>query len=183
MGHENFLCCNLAIWFTCVSSFLWTLFWMKYIGFLENKFTVLRLSWQMKDTWLTVLPIFILVSEVEASPVRCLVSDVRTNYCGADFTVWLTPVEGSTILYGLWIWFPAITELLHIHQKVLTLLCICIFLKLHFDDFNNLQAIWCFFRTAGLPQYGQLGHGTDNEVWVEHVLSPDSDFVSWQLQR
>ncbi|KAJ4840317.1 hypothetical protein Tsubulata_036838 [Turnera subulata] len=54
-------------------------------------------------------------NEVESSPVRCLVSDVKTTACGADFTVWLSSVEGSSIL------------------------------------------------TAGLPQYGQLGHGTDNE--------------------
>lgn len=54
-------------------------------------------------------------NEIEHSPVRCLVSDVKTVSCGADFTVWLTSIEGSSIL------------------------------------------------TAGLPQYGQLGHGTDNE--------------------
>ncbi|KAJ3690581.1 hypothetical protein LUZ61_019745 [Rhynchospora tenuis] len=54
-------------------------------------------------------------NEIEASPVLCLVSDVTNVVCGADFTVWLSSVEGSSIL------------------------------------------------TAGLPQYGQLGHGTDNE--------------------
>ncbi|KAK3425303.1 hypothetical protein EUGRSUZ_F02093 [Eucalyptus grandis] len=54
-------------------------------------------------------------NEIEASPVRCLVTEVKTTACGADFTVWLSSVEGASIL------------------------------------------------TAGLPQYGQLGHGTDNE--------------------
>ncbi|KAJ8772550.1 hypothetical protein K2173_027727 [Erythroxylum novogranatense] len=54
-------------------------------------------------------------TEIESSPVRCHLSDVKTTACGADFTVWLTSVEGASIL------------------------------------------------TAGLPQYGQLGHGTDNE--------------------
>ncbi|GER26586.1 regulator of chromosome condensation family protein [Striga asiatica] len=54
-------------------------------------------------------------NEVESSPVRCQVSDVKATVCGGDFTVWLTSVEGSSIL------------------------------------------------TAGLPQYGQLGHGSDNE--------------------
>ncbi|TYJ28522.1 hypothetical protein E1A91_A06G005800v1 [Gossypium mustelinum] len=54
-------------------------------------------------------------NEIESSPVRCLVSQVTNTACGADFTVWLSSVEGSSIL------------------------------------------------TAGLPQYGQLGHGTDNE--------------------
>ncbi|CAI9763776.1 unnamed protein product [Fraxinus pennsylvanica] len=54
-------------------------------------------------------------NEVEPSPVRCLVSEVKTTACGGDFTVWLTPVEAASIL------------------------------------------------TAGLPQYGQLGHGTDKE--------------------
>ncbi|KAF2310071.1 hypothetical protein P3X46_020810 [Hevea brasiliensis] len=54
-------------------------------------------------------------NEIESSPVRCLVSDVKKTACGADFTVWLSSVEGASIL------------------------------------------------TAGLPQYGQLGHGTDNE--------------------
>nr|KJB63561.1 hypothetical protein B456_010G005900 [Gossypium raimondii] len=54
-------------------------------------------------------------NEIESSPVRCLVSQVTHTACGADFTVWLSSVEGSSIL------------------------------------------------TAGLPQYGQLGHGTDNE--------------------
>uniref|UniRef100_A0A803NN96 RCC1-like domain-containing protein n=1 Tax=Cannabis sativa TaxID=3483 RepID=A0A803NN96_CANSA len=54
-------------------------------------------------------------NEFESSPVRCQVSDVKSTACGADFTVWLSSVEGASIL------------------------------------------------TAGLPQYGQLGHGTDNE--------------------
>ncbi|CAK9178445.1 unnamed protein product [Ilex paraguariensis] len=54
-------------------------------------------------------------NELELSPVRCLVSEVKNAACGAEFTVWLTSVEGASIL------------------------------------------------TAGLPQYGQLGHGTDNE--------------------
>lgn len=54
-------------------------------------------------------------NEWEPSPVRCLVSEVKVAVCGADFTVWLTSIEGASIL------------------------------------------------TAGLPQYGQLGHGTDNE--------------------
>ncbi|XP_076955531.1 uncharacterized protein LOC143630378 [Bidens hawaiensis] len=53
-------------------------------------------------------------NEIELYPVCCLVSDVTNVACGADFTVWLTPNEGTSIL------------------------------------------------TAGLPQYGQLGHGTDN---------------------
>ncbi|XP_078173493.1 regulator of chromosome condensation (RCC1) family protein [Carex rostrata] len=54
-------------------------------------------------------------NEIEASPVLCLVSDATHVACGSEFTVWLTSVEGSSIL------------------------------------------------TAGLPQFGQLGHGTDNE--------------------
>lgn len=54
-------------------------------------------------------------SEFELSPVHCQVSQATKVVCGADFTVWLSSVEGSSIL------------------------------------------------TAGLPQYGQLGHGTDNE--------------------
>ncbi|XVF35992.1 hypothetical protein REPUB_Repub19eG0019800 [Reevesia pubescens] len=54
-------------------------------------------------------------NEIESSPVRCLVSQVTNTACGAEFTVWLSSVEGASIL------------------------------------------------TAGLPQYGQLGHGTDNE--------------------
>ncbi|XP_016451521.2 uncharacterized protein LOC107776184 isoform X1 [Nicotiana tabacum] len=54
-------------------------------------------------------------NEIESSPVQCAVSEVKTATCGAEFTVWLTSVEGASIL------------------------------------------------TAGLPQYGQLGHGTDNE--------------------
>ncbi|XP_073265680.1 uncharacterized protein [Populus alba] len=54
-------------------------------------------------------------NEIESSPVRCHVSDVKTTACGADFTVWLSSVEGASIL------------------------------------------------SAGLPQYGQLGHGTDKE--------------------
>ncbi|WOK98092.1 protein RCC2 [Canna indica] len=54
-------------------------------------------------------------NEIEPSPVMCLVSQATNAACGADFTVWLSSVEGSSIL------------------------------------------------TAGLPQYGQLGHGTNNE--------------------
>ncbi|GKU90068.1 hypothetical protein SLEP1_g4112 [Rubroshorea leprosula] len=55
-------------------------------------------------------------NENALSPVSCLVSEVKTTACGADFTVWLSSNEAESIL------------------------------------------------TAGLPQYGQLGHGTDNEV-------------------
>lgn len=54
-------------------------------------------------------------NEIEPSPVPCLVSEATNAVCGAEFTVWLSSTEGSSIL------------------------------------------------TAGLPQYGQLGHGTDNE--------------------
>ncbi|KAK2446473.1 ultraviolet-B receptor UVR8 [Trifolium repens] len=54
-------------------------------------------------------------TEIEPSPIRCLVSEVKYATCGGDFTVWLSSVDGSSI------------------------------------------------QTAGLPQYGQLGHGTDNE--------------------
>ncbi|MCI06074.1 protein RCC2-like, partial [Trifolium medium] len=28
-------------------------------------------------------------------------------------------------------------------------------------------------QTAGLPQYGQLGHGTDNEVWLRKMFEFD----------
>lgn len=58
-------------------------------------------------------------NEIEPSPVACLASEATNAVCGADFTVWLSSVEGSSIL------------------------------------------------TAGLPQYGQLGHGTDNEYNVK----------------
>ncbi|CAA6673484.1 unnamed protein product [Spirodela intermedia] len=54
-------------------------------------------------------------TEIERSPVPCTVSQVTSAVCGADFTVWLSSLEGSSIF------------------------------------------------TAGLPQYGQLGHGTDNK--------------------
>ncbi|RZC72490.1 hypothetical protein C5167_047973 [Papaver somniferum] len=53
-------------------------------------------------------------TEFLQSPVSSQVSEVTNVVCGGDFTVWLSSVEGSSIL------------------------------------------------TAGLPQYGQLGHGTDN---------------------
>ena len=39
--------------------------------------------------------------EIESSPVRCLVSEVKNATCGGDFTVWLTSAEGASILYGL----------------------------------------------------------------------------------
>ena len=32
---------------------------------------------------------------------------------------------------------------------------------------SSVDKLCNFFRTAGLPQYGQLGHGTDNEVCVK----------------
>ncbi|KAJ6845152.1 uncharacterized protein M6B38_288015 [Iris pallida] len=60
-------------------------------------------------------------NEIEPSPVPCLVSQVTNAVCGAMFTVWLSSVEGSSIL------------------------------------------------TAGHPQYGQLGHGTDNEYNAKEV--------------
>ncbi|CAK7346251.1 unnamed protein product [Dovyalis caffra] len=67
-------------------------------------------------------------NEMESSPVRCHVSDVKTTACGADFTVWLSSAEGASILI--------------------------------LADWHNVLLV---SRSAGLPQYGQLGHGTDNE--------------------
>lgn len=45
----------------------------------------------------------------------------------------------------------------------------CIHVQLLFDDFIDSQALY-YFRTAGLPQYGQLGHGTDNEVHINIAI-------------
>ena len=39
--------------------------------------------------------------EIESSPVRCLAADVKSTACGAEFTVWLSSVDGASILYGL----------------------------------------------------------------------------------
>jgi len=39
-------------------------------------------------------------TEIESSPVRCLVSEVKHAACGGDFTVWLSSVEGASILYA-----------------------------------------------------------------------------------
>ena len=41
-------------------------------------------------------------AEIESSPVRCLVSEVKHTACGGDFTVWLSSIEGASILYGFW---------------------------------------------------------------------------------
>uniref|UniRef100_A0A6N2LC46 Uncharacterized protein n=1 Tax=Salix viminalis TaxID=40686 RepID=A0A6N2LC46_SALVM len=81
-------------------------------------------------------------NEIESSPVRCLVSDVKTTACGADFTVWLSSVEGASILYD---------EQLHAN---------CSHLLGLLTDLHNVLLV---SRSAGLPQYGQLGHGTDKE--------------------
>lgn len=40
-------------------------------------------------------------AEFEVSPVRCQVSEVKSAVCGGEFTVWLTSVEGSSIMYGV----------------------------------------------------------------------------------
>lgn len=56
-----------------------------------------------------------LKEECEKLPVRSLVMEAKQVACGAEFTMWLSSVSGSSIL------------------------------------------------SAGCPQYGQLGHGTDNE--------------------
>lgn len=42
--------------------------------------------------------------------------------------------------------------------------CLSIELTLATCGFTEFHNFVVFFRTAGLPQYGQLGHGTDNEV-------------------
>lgn len=36
-------------------------------------------------------------AELELSPVRCQVSDVKVAACGGEFTVWLTSVQGASI--------------------------------------------------------------------------------------
>lgn len=40
-------------------------------------------------------------AELELSPVRCHVSDVKVAACGGDFTVWLTSVQGASIQYDI----------------------------------------------------------------------------------
>lgn len=44
---------------------------------------------------------------------------------------------------------------------------------------NFFEAVFyssVLFSTAGLPQYGQLGHGTDNEV-VCYSINTDNLFI------
>lgn len=38
------------------------------------------------------------IAEFEKSPVKCLVTDATYVSCGADFTMWLTSVSGSSIV-------------------------------------------------------------------------------------
>jgi len=40
-----------------------------------------------------------IAAEIESSPVSCIVAEATNVVCGADFTVWLSSVEGSSILY------------------------------------------------------------------------------------
>lgn len=47
---------------------------------------------------MTILSFPYVTAEIEASPVLCLVSEVKTTACGADFTVLLTKVEGASTL-------------------------------------------------------------------------------------
>ena len=42
-----------------------------------------------------------IAAEIESLPVPCIVSEATNAVCGADFTVWLSSVEGSSILYVL----------------------------------------------------------------------------------
>jgi hypothetical protein len=44
---------------------------------------------------------FSFAAEIESSPAPCLVAEATSAVCGADFTVWLSSVEGSSILYVL----------------------------------------------------------------------------------
>lgn len=85
------------------------------------------------------------IVEFETSPLPCLVPDEVTHIaCGADFTVWLSSTEGASILYAiLTLWSSS-----GISPVMASPISECLFV----------------YRTAGLPQYGQLGHGTDNEV-------------------
>lgn len=65
-------------------------------------FTVSNLKVTFPHSQFSIEKIIFLFSfvEIEFYPVRCLVSDVTNVACGADFTVWLTSVEGASILYG-----------------------------------------------------------------------------------
>lgn len=87
-----------------------------HAGYMESHFCMLLYT--LEDTFflnnnvLDYFALFLLVRscsylvfsifvEIEPSPVRCLVSEVTATACGADFTVWLSSVEGASILYGL----------------------------------------------------------------------------------
>jgi hypothetical protein len=37
-------------------------------------------------------------TESEKSPVRSLVTDATFVTCGAEFTIWLTSIEGATVM-------------------------------------------------------------------------------------
>jgi hypothetical protein len=64
-----------------------------YILLQHNSLKILSLS--------SIMVFLQFVAEIESSPVACLVAEATNAVCGADFTVWLSSVEGSSILYVL----------------------------------------------------------------------------------
>lgn len=52
---------------------------------------------------LLFLYVYFSFTEIESSPIRCLVSEVKSVACGGEFTAWLSSVQGASLQYVLWL--------------------------------------------------------------------------------
>lgn len=89
-----------------------------------------------------------------------MVSEATNVVCGADFTVWLSSVEGSSILY------VSMKKEFLMRSKFIVASDLLVY-RSSLSSWLSFSMLIC--RTAGLPQYGQLGHGTNNEVCFEDI--------------
>lgn len=67
--------------------------------------------------------------------------------------------------------------------SVCSILCLMWLKDINLSQLTH-RVVFCFCisRTAGLPQYGQLGHGTDNEV-IEDILFSLSCIISIEFDH
>ncbi|EMS57960.1 hypothetical protein TRIUR3_07886 [Triticum urartu] len=87
------------------------------------------------------------------SPVPCLVTKATNAVCGADFTVWLSSVEGSSIL------------IMPKFHRINT-------------DINTFAILGCavaadscgFVYTWGFGGYGRLGHNEQKDEWQPRLV-------------
>ncbi|KAK1274590.1 hypothetical protein QJS04_geneDACA015217 [Acorus gramineus] len=111
-------------------------------------------------------------NEIEPSPVPCLVSEVTNVVCGGDFTVWLTSVEGSSIMLGHREqkdeWVPRLVDVFQRHNV----------LPLNAVVSAGSASSACTAAGGQLYMWGKLKNSGDDWMYPKPVM----DLSGWNIR-